>query len=103
MYEVRFQERVYQVCPEGSEGIGPDLIALISNRTWRQRMKTASIPSLVPRKYHHEIKCILQETAEITWRNALGVIKNDDDYLRVANINGAMKSAPDGVLAMIAK
>lgn len=62
----------------------------------------ATIPSFIPTKYHHEIKCILQETAETTWRDALSVIKGDDDYLRVANINGAMKSAPNGVLKSIA-
>ena len=66
-------------------------------------MKLATIPSLVPSKYHHEIKCILRETAEITWREALSVIQNDEDYLRVANINGAMESASDTLLARIAE
>jgi len=62
-----------------------------------------TIPRLFPRKYHHEIQCLLNECATKVHRMALAEIKGDDDFERVANLDSGFKTAPIGLLASLAK
>ena len=71
-------------------------------------MKTLGInhrqpPLFVPKKYHFELECWAKDMAQKVHREALSRIKNDDDFMRVANMDSAIESCPTGLLNMLAK
>jgi hypothetical protein len=60
-------------------------------------------PKFVPKKYHFELECWARDLAQEVHRKALGQIENDDDFIRVANMDSAIESCPTGLLKMLAE
>lgn len=60
-------------------------------------------PKFVPKKYHFELACWANDLAQEVHRKALLQIENDDDFIRVANIDSSIKSCPTGLLKMLAE
>jgi len=60
-------------------------------------------PAFVPKKYHFELECWARDLAQAVHRKALRQIKDDDDFLRVANIDSAFETCPTGLLKMLAE
>ncbi len=66
-----------------------------------RKLKLPGVPSMVPRKYHHEIKCVFQD-----FQNAIiaNILKNgsldDDAFLNIIRFSD-FQDTPTGVLKMI--
>ncbi len=66
-----------------------------------RQLKIPAIPKFIPRKYHHEIKCVLaQFQADIL----VGILRkanlNDDAFVEVSTFSN-FADTPTGVLGMI--
>lgn len=66
-----------------------------------RKLKLPGVPSMVPRKYHHEIKCVYQD---FQTRIIADILQNgrldDEAFLKVIKFSD-FEDTPTGVLKMI--
>jgi len=60
-------------------------------------------PSFVPKKYHFELECWANDLAQEVHRKALSLIENDDDFIRVADIDSSIERCSTGLLKLLSK
>ena len=64
-------------------------------------IKIPSIPKFIPRKYHHEIKCLLEQFQRDILGDILKKANLDDDaFIEVSTFSG-FADTPTGVLKVI--
>ena len=66
-----------------------------------RELKLPAVPKMVPRKYHHEIKCVLQQYRSDILADILKNANLDDEAFVEVSRFSAFHGTPTGVLKMI--